>query len=130
MIVNIIEASERLESAIKRIKDRCNALDSYNAEYANLIDIKNDLDRVELYLEDVKMEYLMDEATGIKKQTCLRCGYDFVPSPERAPNVPYMIVGMKLPKTCPNPKCKSPYWNKPRTKGVVVSAEPKSTSSD
>lgn len=41
----------------------------------------------------------------IIKQTCLRCGYKWFPKSE------------KLPKTCPNPKCKSPYWNKPRVKG-------------
>ncbi len=34
---------------------------------------------------------------------CLRCNYKWVP---RNPN--------KEPKVCPNPKCKSPYWNKPR----------------
>lgn len=116
MIVNILEASEKLKSAFKRIKDRCNALESCNAEYTNLIDIEQDLKRVELYIEDMKMEHLMDEAMGIEKQTCLRCGYEFVPSPDRNPEAPYLIVGMKLPKTCPNPKCKSPYWNKPRQK--------------
>lgn len=36
---------------------------------------------------------------------CLRCGYKWVP---RNPN--------KKPKVCPNPKCKSPYWDKSRKK--------------
>ena len=34
--------------------------------------------------------------------TCLRCGYKWHP---RTP---------KAPRVCPNPKCKSPYWDKPR----------------
>jgi hypothetical protein len=34
------------------------------------------------------------------KQKCLRCGYTWFPK------------STKLPKTCP--KCKSPYWMKPR----------------
>ncbi len=34
---------------------------------------------------------------------CLRCGYVWTP---RNPNA--------TPKVCPNPKCKSPYWNKLR----------------
>lgn len=38
----------------------------------------------------------------MKKLQCLRCGHDWYP---RSP---------KKPKVCPNPKCKSPYWNKQR----------------
>lgn len=38
----------------------------------------------------------------IIKQTCLRCGYKWFPK------------NLKLPKTCPNRKCRSPYWMKPR----------------
>jgi len=41
---------------------------------------------------------------------CLRCGYA------------WEAESAKLPGTCPNKKCRSPYWNKPRTKGVVPSA--------
>lgn len=39
---------------------------------------------------------------------CLRCGHTWIP---RTP---------KKPKVCPNPKCKSPYWDRPRRqkKGV------------
>ena len=33
---------------------------------------------------------------------CLRCGWTWHPRTD------------KLPAVCPNPKCKSPYWNKPR----------------
>lgn len=36
---------------------------------------------------------------------CLRCGHTWS-----------WFVGGKLPQTCPNPKCRSPYWNKPRQK--------------
>ena len=31
---------------------------------------------------------------------CKRCGWGWFPR------------ASKLPKVCPNPKCKSPYWNK------------------
>lgn len=43
----------------------------------------------------------------VEKQTCLRCGCSFYAQSE------------KLPKTCPNKACRSPYWNKPRTKGLT-----------
>ena len=33
---------------------------------------------------------------------CLRCGHEWLPRAD------------KPPKVCPNPKCKSPYWYKPR----------------
>lgn len=33
---------------------------------------------------------------------CLRCGHEWLPR------------GNGPPKVCPNPKCKSPYWHKPR----------------
>lgn len=42
----------------------------------------------------------------IEKQKCLRCGYEWYP---KTPDIP---------KTCANPKCRSPYWNKPKWKGV------------
>jgi len=34
--------------------------------------------------------------------SCLRCGYS------------WEAVSAKLPGTCPNKKCRSPYWSKPR----------------
>lgn len=34
--------------------------------------------------------------------TCQRCGHFWTPRKEREP------------ETCPNPKCRSPYWNRPR----------------
>lgn len=40
-----------------------------------------------------------------KKLKCLRCGHEWHP---RDPTV--------HPKVCPNPKCKSPYWDRPRKK--------------
>ena len=39
----------------------------------------------------------------VKKLHCLRCGYEWIPKYEG-----------KIPKNCANPKCNSPYWNKPR----------------
>lgn len=41
----------------------------------------------------------------IQKKVCLRCGHEWFP---RTPNEP---------RVCP--KCKSPYWNKPRTRKVT-----------
>ena len=41
------------------------------------------------------------------KLHCLRCGYTWTPRSD------------ELPTVCPNPKCKSPYWNKPRKNGKV-----------
>jgi DNA-directed RNA polymerase subunit RPC12/RpoP len=46
------------------------------------------------------------------KQTCLRCGWEFMPGAERNDRHPLKIIGARLPKTCPN--CRSPYWMKPR----------------
>jgi len=40
----------------------------------------------------------------IKIHRCLRCGHEWPSRLER------------LPKQCP--KCRSPYWNKPKWKGV------------
>lgn len=41
-----------------------------------------------------------------KKLECNRCGHTWIPR------------GEELPTACPNPTCKSPYWNKPRVRGV------------
>jgi len=40
----------------------------------------------------------------ITAYVCERCGHEWIPRKENAP----------LPTVCP--KCKSPYWNKPRAK--------------
>jgi len=66
MLVNIIEASEKLESALNRINKRIEILTVYNDECCNLIDIKTDLERLELYIESMKLEYLMNEALDLK----------------------------------------------------------------
>jgi hypothetical protein len=41
---------------------------------------------------------------------CERCGYEWLPRREST----------REPKVCPNPKCKSPYWNEPRKKGAPM----------
>src|SRR5437870_5490812 len=41
---------------------------------------------------------------------CDRCGYEWVPRKSSKAD----------PKVCPNPKCKSPYWNTPRKKGAPM----------
>lgn len=57
------------------------------------------------YIDDAQVERLVDQLL-LSLLTCTRCGYQWYP---RTPN---------LPKVCPNPKCKSPYWNKVRRKEV------------
>lgn len=47
---------------------------------------------------------------------CLRCGHTWIP---RRP---------KEPKVCP--KCNSPYWNKPKWKGVKKMDKPKESYAD
>lgn len=50
---------------------------------------------------------------------CPKCGYEFENKLKcyRCDHVWYP-TGPNLPKVCPNPKCKSPYWNRPRTRKV------------
>lgn len=48
-----------------------------------------------------ELDQIADKTTG-KTLICLRCGHSWK---TREPG---------NPKVCPNPKCKSPYWNKPR----------------
>lgn len=43
----------------------------------------------------------------IKGHKCYRCGHEWRP----------INIGSKeLPRTCPNPKCKSPFWDRPVTR--------------
>ncbi|OPX57333.1 MAG: hypothetical protein A4E30_01682 [Methanomassiliicoccales archaeon PtaB.Bin215] len=42
--------------------------------------------------------------------TCKRCGHEWAGR-----------QGRPKPKTCPHPKCRSPYWDRERTKGVKPS---------
>jgi hypothetical protein len=43
-----------------------------------------------------------------KPVTCLRCGWTWVP------------YGRTTPARCANPKCRSPYWHKPRRGGGTL----------
>jgi hypothetical protein len=43
----------------------------------------------------------------IESRRCLRCGYRWYPH------------GPKDPVTCPNPDCRSPYWNIPRKEDLA-----------
>ncbi len=49
----------------------------------------------------------------INLQTCNRCGWEFIPTRVKRDDIG-KIIEILLPKTCPNPACNSPYWNKPR----------------
>lgn len=55
------------------------------------------LDRIGVEVAKETMNFPCDN-----QLTCLRCGYSWTPELNHSP------------KTCPNPKCRSPYWNKPR----------------
>jgi hypothetical protein len=44
---------------------------------------------------------------AIEKLKCLRCNHEWYPRSD------------EIPRTCPNRKCHSPYWNKPRQKVKV-----------
>ena len=44
----------------------------------------------------------------IRKVKCFRCGYEWFPRK------------VTQPAHCPNRKCNSPYWNKPRVRGDNV----------
>jgi hypothetical protein len=54
-------------------------------------------------------------------QTCTRCEWEFIPTRVKRDDAG-KIIEIMIPKTCPNPACNSPYWNKPRTKGIVTDA--------
>lgn len=46
------------------------------------------------------------DAIEVQQLTCKRCGYSWYPR---------VISGkVKIPDTCPNKECRSPYWDKPR----------------
>lgn len=56
----------------------------------------------------IDMKYMVkcprcDHEFEPKKLKCLRCDHEWYP---KDPNKP--------PKVCPNPKCKSPYWDRER----------------
>lgn len=55
----------------------------------------------------------IDISMFLKLQICTRCGYEFIPTRVKRDNTGG-IIEILLPKTCPNPTCNSPYWNKPR----------------
>ncbi|MBI1663885.1 MAG: signal peptidase I [Nitrosopumilus sp.] len=52
-------------------------------------------------------ESIPKKGLEVKELTCLRCGNKWHPR----------IIGgkVKIPSTCPNKDCRSPYWNKPRS---------------
>lgn len=63
-------------------------LDSDCDNHPALLRIKEDEDRVYFGI--------------LPTLTCTRCGHAWTPRSD------------KIPDVCPNPQCKSPYWNKPR----------------
>ncbi len=48
------------------------------------------------------------------RKRCTRCDYEWYLRAEVERNGNGKIIGVELmePKNCPNPKCKSPYWNR------------------
>lgn len=47
----------------------------------------------------------MPELMSLVKRICLRCGWEWWPRKLGRPTV------------CPNPNCKTPYWDKPKLGG-------------
>jgi len=51
------------------------------------------------------------------KRSCNRCDYEwFLRAIIKRNNIGKKILGVEIiePKNCPDPRCKSPYWNKIR----------------
>ena len=46
----------------------------------------------------------MPDTIKLPTLKCLRCGHEWIPRTSR------------MPKTCPNKGCNSPYWDRPYTK--------------
>lgn len=54
------------------------------------------------------------------RRSCRTCDYEWYLRAEVKRNGKGKIIGIEIeePKNCPNPTCKSPYWDKPYTLGV------------
>jgi predicted Zn-ribbon and HTH transcriptional regulator len=46
--------------------------------------------------------HMSERTVRVKEYTCERCGHTWMPRKQ------------EKPKVCPNPQCKSPYWDRPR----------------
>lgn len=54
MLVNIIEASDKLKSTFEIIENQLEEVDPYNEEFDKLIEIQRDLETVGLFLKRIK----------------------------------------------------------------------------
>jgi len=54
------------------------------------------------------------------KRSCRTCKYEWFLRAKIKRTGSGKIIGVETvePKNCPNPRCKSPYWNRPYTFGV------------
>lgn len=54
------------------------------------------------------------------KRCCRTCHYEWYLRAGVRRNGRGKITGIEMlePKNCPNPRCKSPYWNKPYVLGI------------
>ena len=59
------------------------------------------------------------KAITVERLECNRCFYQWWPRISRTEGKTV------IPKVCPNPKCKSPYWNKKRVKELLKIGENK-----
>ena len=92
--------------------------DAEHETYMNIPAAEIDLNR-RLIGDGYRMGFAgIDISQLLNIQTCNRCGYEFIPTRVKRDGAG-KILEILPPKTCPNPTCNSPYWNKPRTKGVV-----------
>lgn len=61
----------------------------------------------DVYSPSMKLE-TPPRASKIPPRQCLRCGHTWYPRFD------------KLPGTCANTECRSPYWNRPRTRKATM----------
>jgi hypothetical protein len=54
------------------------------------------------------------------RRSCRTCGYEWFLRATVKRTIKGKINGVEVlePANCPNPRCKSPYWNKPYVLGV------------
>ena len=91
--------------------------DAEHEKYMAISGSEPDINR-RLLGDGYKMGFAGIDITHLMRiQTCLRCGWEFIPTRVKRDGAGKILEILK-PKTCPNSACNSPYWDKPRTKGV------------
>ncbi len=99
-----------MESVVTRIAS--NGIRAYQEGYGIVV-LKVEINGVWGYEEDRKMIEKLRKQMKFETQICMRCGWEFIPTRVKRDDAG-KILDIILPKTCPNPVCNSPYWDKPR----------------